>query len=90
VQLEHQRKAMMNESFHTEDCALSLICRCCRDPVCKRTLTKADRLRTRRELWAQDVRLHHHGSSTNRGKMSMRTFLRGFLSGFVNRVTRVF
>jgi hypothetical protein len=41
----------MNELFHTEDCGISLICRCCRGPVCEQRLTKADRLRVQRDLW---------------------------------------
>jgi hypothetical protein len=80
---------MMNELFHAEDCGLSLICRCCRAPACARTLTKADRLRIRRELWAQDVRRHRHGSSPGHTNTSMRTFFRGFASGFLTRVTRL-
>jgi hypothetical protein len=41
----------MHELFHTEDCGLSLICRCCRGPICERRLTRADRLRVQRDLW---------------------------------------
>ncbi len=41
----------MNELFHTEDCALSLICRCCRSPVCEQYLTRADRMKVQRDLW---------------------------------------
>jgi hypothetical protein len=41
----------MNEQFHTEDCGISLICRCCRGPVCKRYLSRTDRLRCQRDLW---------------------------------------
>lgn len=44
----------MRELFHTEDCGISLICRCCRGPVCAQQLTKADRLRVERDLWAPD------------------------------------
>jgi hypothetical protein len=42
----------MNESFHTEDCGISLICRCCRAAVCEQRLSRADRMRSQRELWA--------------------------------------
>ena len=42
----------MNELFHTEDCGISLICRCCRGPVCEQRLSRADRMRVQRELWA--------------------------------------
>ena len=41
----------MHELFHTEDCGLSLICRCCRGPICERRLTRSDRLRVQRDLW---------------------------------------
>lgn len=41
----------MNEIFHTEDCGVSLICRCCRARVCERNLSRADRMRMRRDLW---------------------------------------
>jgi hypothetical protein len=54
----------MHEQFHTEDCGISLICRCCRGPVCYRHLSHADRMSIRRELWPselprrQDIRLN--------------------------------
>jgi len=80
----------MKELFHTEDCGLSLICRCCRGPVCERTLTKADRLRLQRELWAQEDRRHRYGSSTRHAKPCMRKFFSCFVSGFLTRVTRLF
>jgi hypothetical protein len=41
----------MHEQFHTEDCGISLICRCCRGPVCERYLSRTDRLRRQRDLW---------------------------------------
>lgn len=41
----------MHELFHTEECGLSLICRCCRAPICERRLARADRLRMQRDLW---------------------------------------
>jgi len=44
----------MKELFHTEDCGISLICRCCRAPVCEQRLSRADRMRVQRELWADD------------------------------------
>jgi hypothetical protein len=80
----------MHESFHTEDCGLSLMCRCCRAPVCERTLAKADRLRIRRELWTRDVQRHPHGASAGHVKAFVRTLFRGFASGFLTRVTRLF
>ena len=51
----------MNEIFHTEDCAISLICRCCRAPVCKQRLAKADRMQMHRWLWP-----HAHGLTPTR------------------------
>jgi hypothetical protein len=42
----------MDELFHTEDCGISLICRCCRAQVCEQRLSRADRMRVRRELWS--------------------------------------
>ena len=41
----------MSHLFHTEDCGVSLLCRCCRSPVCKQRLSKADRMRIQRD-WA--------------------------------------
>jgi hypothetical protein len=80
----------MHESFHTEDCGLSLICRCCRARVCERTLAKGDRLRIRRELWAHGAPRHRHGASAGHVKSFVRMFVRGFASGFLSRVTRPF
>jgi IS5 family transposase len=48
----------MHKMFHTEDCGLSLICRCCRGPICERRLTRADRLRGQHNLWAQGKKRH--------------------------------
>ncbi len=41
----------MNEIFHSEDCGLSLICRCCRAEVCDQRLTRSQRITRRGELW---------------------------------------
>lgn len=46
----------MKHSFHTEDCGVSLICRCCRGPICEQRLSKADRMRIQRE-WAEYPRI---------------------------------
>jgi hypothetical protein len=50
----------MKHIFHTEDCGISLICRCCRGLVCQQRLTRSDRLRVRRELW-EDYSLERRG-----------------------------
>lgn len=46
----------MHELFHTEDCALSLLCRCCRGPTCERRLARSDRLRMQRDLWPGTIK----------------------------------
>jgi hypothetical protein len=61
----------MHELFHTEDCGLSLICRCCRGPICERRLTRSDRLRVQRDLWASAMK--HRGGSDPK-KRATRAF----------------
>ena len=90
LQLEDAWETNMTEFFHTEDCGLSLICRCCRGPVREQRLTKADRMRAERELWAQEDRRHRYGSATRHAKRSLRKFLRYPISGLFTRVTRLF
>jgi hypothetical protein len=45
----------MNEQFHTQDCGISLICRCCRGRICYRHLSRADQMSIRRELWPSEL-----------------------------------
>lgn len=77
----------MNELFHTEDCGLSLICRCCRTPVCERNLSRADRMRIHRELWP-------HVSTKNQVRRagSAQQYLRKVYGrvnlGVLNRIAR--
>ena len=73
LQLEDAREANMKELFHTEDCGLSLICRCCRGPVSEQRLTRADRLRVQRELWAQKDR-RRYGFRTRPAKRHVQQF----------------
>ena len=78
----------MNELFHTEDCGLSLICRCCRGPVCAQRFTRADRMRVQRDLWAQEERRHRYGASTRHAKRHLRKFFNCLIPEFFTRVTR--
>jgi hypothetical protein len=75
----------MMELFHTEDCGLSLICRCCRGPVCERRLTRADRMRDERGLWSHEYRDRRHRSPIRHGKRRLRWLL-GCLSSLLNLV----
>ncbi len=79
----------MNHLFHTEDCGLSLICRCCRGPVCEQRLTRADRMRVQRELWAQEEWRQRYGASTGRAKRYLKKFFICLIPGFFTRVTRL-
>ena len=78
----------MNELFHTEDCGLSLICRCRRGPVCEQRFTRADRMRVQRDLWAQEERRHRYGASTRHAKRHLRKFFNCLIPEFFTRVTR--
>ena len=75
----------MKELFHTEDCGLSLICRCCRGPVCERRLTKAHRMRVERGLWSHEYRNRRLGSPKRHGKRLLGCLL-GSLSRLLNLV----
>lgn len=79
----------MNEIFHTEDCGISLLCRCCRAPVCEQRLSKADRLRVRRELWAPEDWRGRNVSLTGHDKRYPRSFFSTFTSGLSACVTRL-
>jgi hypothetical protein len=52
-----------HELFHTEDCGLSLLCRCCRGPVCAQRLSKADRMAVNGGLWRYTCRARHDDRS---------------------------
>jgi len=41
----------MHEIFHSEDCGVSLICRCCRAEICDQRLTRSQRIARRGDLW---------------------------------------
>jgi len=45
----------MHEIFHSEDCGLSLICRCCRADVCDQRLTRSQRMTRRGDLWPSPI-----------------------------------
>jgi hypothetical protein len=79
----------MNEIFHTEDCGISLLCRCCRAPVCEQRLSKADRLRVRRELWAPADWRGRNVCLTGHDKRYPRSFFSTFTSGLSACVTRL-
>ena len=79
----------MNELFHTEDCGLSLICRCCRGPVCEGRLTRADRRKRKRDLWALEYRHCRPIFPFEHAKRCLRKRF-GYFVGVSNRVaTRV-
>jgi len=61
----------MHELFHTEDCGLSLICRCCRAPICERRLARSDRLYVERDLWPNAIK---QTGGSNPKKRATRTF----------------
>jgi hypothetical protein len=88
LQLEDAWEANMKELFHTEDCGLSLICRCCRGPVCEQRLTKADRLRVHHELWAQKDR-RRYGFQTRLAKRHVQQFFVFPILALLARVTRL-
>jgi len=79
----------MNELFHTEDCGISLICRCCRAPICERNTTKADRMRVQRDLWAPENWRGRHVFRPRRDKRCPKSFFRNLTSGLSACVTRV-
>lgn len=68
----------MKEIFHTEDCALSLICRCCRGPVCDHRLAKSDRMARACNLWGDAPRSRSRGRSDARTKPNSPTQPGGF------------
>jgi hypothetical protein len=57
----------MNHLFHTEDCGVSLLCRCCRSPVCKQRLSKADRMRLQPGWGAYPIRQDGAAGESARG-----------------------
>jgi hypothetical protein len=79
----------MTEFFHTEDCGLSLICRCCRGPVCEQRLTRADRMRVQRELWAQEDRRQRYDFRTKLAKRHVEKFFIFPILALFARVTRL-
>ena len=62
----------MHELFHTEDCGLSLICRCCRAPICERRLARSDRLRVQRDLWPSAMKQRGESDSKKRATRAFR------------------
>jgi hypothetical protein len=71
-----RRKSIMHEMFHTEDCGLSLICRCCRGPTGERCLARADRLYVQRDLWPSAMK--------QRGESDPKKRARGTFSGILS------
>lgn len=57
----------MKHFFHTEDCGVFLICRCCRGPVCEQRLSKADRMRVERDWAMYSTRQGDAASESSRG-----------------------
>ncbi len=89
-QLEDALETNMKELFHTEDCGLSLICRCCRGPVCEQRLTRADRMSVQRELWAQEARQRRHRSPQKHAERYLKKAFNCVISGLFTRVLRLF
>jgi hypothetical protein len=83
----------MNNLFHTEDCALSLLCRCCRARVCEQQLTKAERMKVPRDLWSYGYETRCHSSPIKQVKSYLRNFSIGYNLGifnhFVHRLLRI-
>jgi hypothetical protein len=66
---------------------MSLICRCCRAPVCEQNLTKADRMRVRRELWRNDSRTRQNIAPESR-RRPIRSLLSRFAPRTFKRIAR--
>ena len=77
----------MNELFHTEDCGLSLICRCCRGPVCEQRLSRADRMRVQRELW-MDYSQTTQSFATKSWRRHPKNILGSHAQGMIKRIAR--
>ncbi len=75
----------MNELFHTEDCGLSLICRCCRGPVCEARPTRTDRTKRQHDLWAFESRHCRPGFPLRHAKQYLRKRFGCFI-GLSNRL----
>lgn len=76
----------MHELFHTEDCGVSLLCRCCRAPVCERHLSRADRMQFRRELWPSEFARRFRIQKPRHGYPKRGSF--GIVSETIGRLTR--
>jgi len=76
----------MHELFHTEDCGLSLLCRCCRAPVCERHLSRADRMQFRGELWPNEFARGFRTGNAGRGHPKIAFF--SIVSETIGRLTR--
>jgi len=66
----------MNEMFHTEDCGVSLICRCCRGPACERRQTRSERMSVPRDLWPHCAPQHVQRFSMRNATRRLRGFFR--------------
>ena len=81
----------MHELFHTEECALSLICRCCRGPTCERRLARSDCLRVQQDLWpvrSWHQPVSHTSNSEHRAKSYFAVFRELFRRREQNPVRR--
>jgi hypothetical protein len=70
----------MRHLFHTDDCGISLICRCCRGPTCERRLDLTDIRSLERDLWSERTVLYF--SKKDRGLRLKRKILSLLASGF--------
>ena len=77
----------MNELFHTEDCGISLICRCCRAAVCERNLSRADRMRIHRGLWSH-VSTKNQVRHAGNAQPYLQKVYECITLGVLNRMTR--
>jgi amino-acid racemase len=77
----------MHELFHTEDCGLSLICRCCRGSVCEQRLSRAERMRVQRELWMNYSRTSE-GFATKSWRRYLKNVAGCFARGMIKRIAR--
>jgi hypothetical protein len=60
------------ELFHTEDCGLSLLCRCCRGSICEQRLSKSDRLKVELNFWTYAYGAHPHDRSMANSKRQLK------------------
>ncbi len=77
----------MREIFHTEDCGLSLLCRCCRGEVCEQRLANSDRMRAHKELWPLPCRDASIGKNSRRIADAIKQVVKSMIRGLHIRLS---